>query len=759
MTSVVQPSAVQSRQSGLARPRSALGHRSELVLVILTVATVLGVLCVVLKLWRADLGIPFAYTGDATFSLSVIKNVIDNGWYTKNPHLGAPFGQELYDFPLGSDNLNVLLVRGLSVFSSSPAVVFNLFFLLTFPLVALTALLVLRQLGVSRGPAYLAAVLFVFLPFHFFHGPNHLFLSAYYAVPLGTYLILAVLGEKALFTRRESGRGSPIRRYATPRSLATLLMCVVIGSSGLYYASFTLLLIAIALLSRILLRRPLASFAAGTAVLVVIAATLLVNDASSIAYVHEHGRDSLVAQRHPQETEAYSLKLAYLLLPVDGHRLSPFARLKRHYDTTTPLPENQGEAAQTLGLLGTIGFAWLLFAAFASMVASSRPLPSLHRHTAAANIAAVLLATTGGISTLIAYLVSAQLRAWGRMSIFIGFFSLLAFALLLDAAGRRFATTRRGAWMFRGCVVVLLVFGVADQTTNLMVPPYKAVTAAWRNDSAFVHDLESRLPRDAAVYQVPYVPFPESEPPGLTQPYDPLRLYLHSDRLRWSAGAMKGRPADWQSQLAASPVPQQVPAVAAAGFSGILIDRFGYADGAASIESALRGFLGESPIVSADGRLSFFDLRPYAAHLRSTWPSQQVAALRTDTLQPVRFDWKKGFYDLETNGETIWYWSGAPEMEIELNNPARTSRPVRFHVFVRAAKGSKPLEIRFPDGRIQRIVATTGGVQLDRELRVAPGQSSVRISTAGPGIHLGADPRVFYLQFVDPTLQPILAAP
>src|SRR4029077_13477918 len=110
-------------------------------------ATVLGLLCVVVKLWRADLGIPFNYTGDATSGLTVIKNVIDNGWYNQNPNLGAPFGQELYDFPLGSDNLNVLLIRGLDVFSSSSAVVFNLFFLLTFPLVALTALLVLRQLG------------------------------------------------------------------------------------------------------------------------------------------------------------------------------------------------------------------------------------------------------------------------------------------------------------------------------------------------------------------------------------------------------------------------------------------------------------------------------------------------------------------------------------------------------------------------------------------------------------------------------------
>ena len=218
---------------------------------------------------------------------------------------------------------------------------------------------------------------------------------------------------------------------------------------------------------------------------------------------------------------------------------------------------------------------------------------------------------------------------------------------------------------------------------------------------------------------------------------------------------MKGRPADWQSQLATTPVAQQVPAAAAAGFSGIVIDRFGYGDGGASVESQLRGLLGESPVVSADGRLSFFDLRPYALHLRSSWPPGRLAALRTDTLQPIRAVWEKGFYPLEGSDETTWYWSGAPEVQIELTNPARTSRPVRFHVFVRAAKGSKRLEIRFPDGSIQRIVTTTGGVPLDRNLRVAPGQSSVRISTTGPGTHIGADPRLFYLQFVNPTIQPI----
>ena len=54
--------------------------------------------------------------------------------------------------------------------------------------------------------------------------------------------------------------------------------------------------------------------------------------------------------------------------------------------------------------------------------------------------------------------------------------------------------------------------------------------------------------------------------------------FLHTRSVRWSYGAMKGRPADWAAELVGVPVADLVSRLAAAGFDGVYVDRFGYAD-------------------------------------------------------------------------------------------------------------------------------------------------------------------------------------
>lgn len=156
------------------------------------VAAGLSVLCAiwVLRLWRGGLSVPLRYTpvDDTKFYLMLIKGIADHGWYATNPSLGAPFGQQLVDYPQGADGLSLLLIRLLALFSSNPGVIINVFFLGTFATCAFTAHLVFRALGLSALSAGVVAVLFALLAYHFFRGESHLFLSAYYALPLTAYL-------------------------------------------------------------------------------------------------------------------------------------------------------------------------------------------------------------------------------------------------------------------------------------------------------------------------------------------------------------------------------------------------------------------------------------------------------------------------------------------------------------------------------------------------------------------------------------------
>src|SRR5271170_1442221 len=176
----------------------------------------------VLRLWRGDLTLPLRYSpvDDTKFYLMLVKGIVDHGWYATNPSLGAPFGQQLVDYPQGADSISLLLIRFLALFSSNPALIINLFFLGTFALCAFTADLVLRVLGVSALSSGVVAVLFSLLAYHFFRGESHLFLSAYYAVPLTAYLFLRVLGGAALFSRRPAA-GRRIFAWASRRTLLT----------------------------------------------------------------------------------------------------------------------------------------------------------------------------------------------------------------------------------------------------------------------------------------------------------------------------------------------------------------------------------------------------------------------------------------------------------------------------------------------------------------------------------------------------------
>src|SRR5262249_14253134 len=149
-------------------------------------------------------------------------------------------------------------------------------------------------------------------------------------------------------------------------------------------------------------------------------------------------------------------------------------------------------------------------------------------------------------------------RGWNRISIFIAFFSLLAVGLLLERMRQFFSVglVRRAAF-----VVVLtgfVAFGAFDQTTSADVPPYAQLAATYKSDAALVDLMQRRFSGGSMVFELPYVPFPEWPPVHRMLDYELVRPYLHSTDLRWSYGAMRGRPQDWQEFLVEKPLPEVV---------------------------------------------------------------------------------------------------------------------------------------------------------------------------------------------------------
>jgi hypothetical protein len=709
----------------------------------------------VLKLWNATLGVPFVYQGDGLLGQMIVKGVLDHGWYLTNSNLGAPYGQELYDYPVANGNtLAVLLVKAIGLATHDYATVVNVFFLLTFPLIALTAFLALRGLGLARAVSIVFAVLYALLPYHFLRGETELFLSAYFAVPLGCYLVLSLLLGRPLLASRPGVSGW--RRFGSGKNALTLTACVVIGAASLYYALFTLALLAVACLVLLLASRSLRAVLPGLAVMAVIVVTLLLQFAPTLAYRSAHGTDKAVGTRTASESELYGLKLADLLLPTEGHRIGPLARLRDRYTTTTPIP---GEGTQAVGIVGAAGLVLAVLAVVLLPFRRDRARAEDPRLPAAgvAAIAAILLGTVGGVSSLFAYVVTPQVHAWNRLAIFIAFFSFVAVGVLVDGLMHRWRP-RLTPWLI---LPALLVVGVLDQTSAAYTPPYSHNQSAFGADARFVHELEARLPRGAMVFQLPYLSFPEAAglpageggPRGLLLDYAPVRLYLHSSDLRWSYGAMRGRPSDWGLHLQTVPPSSLAAAVAASGFAGVTVDRLGYPRRSGDLIAGLARTLGSKPLYSPTRRFAFIDARVYRQRLNRLLTPDELLALRTAVLRPIQAHWGPGFWPPEhSQGKTL-RWTKGREASIALDNPAPETRQVQLDVLLATGSTSPgpSVQVTFPDGTGASIVAGPAGARLQRTLSIFPGHNVIRFATDAPPTRTAlGDPRpAIYLRVED----------
>jgi phosphoglycerol transferase len=709
----------------------------------------------VLRLWEANLRVPMAYGGvsnaypggDANAYGAVVKGIVDHGWYLENAQLGAPFGQQLYDYPIDSTATGpVLAVELLGLPGLSYAPVVNLFFLLTFPVVAVVAFLVLKSLGLSRPVSLVCAVLYSLAPYHFFRGEGHLYLSAYYVAPVAAYLMLRVLGHEPL-----------LDGWKSRRTWATVALCVVVGTGGLYYAAFSVLLLLAASIVVLAVRRSLRAGAAGGILAAAIALVVLCQQVPTIVHDLRHGRVRTATTREPAESDVFGLRVAQLVLPLPEHRISFLGRAARHYRATAPLPS---EAGPTLGAAATVGFVWLLLVAVSAAAgpAFRRPRDDLPAWAAAALLIAVLLAATGGVPTLIAYLVTPEIRVWSRMSIFIAFFALIGLGVLLDRAGSLLTTRRGGLALFGAVLAGVVVLGVADQTSNAFVPRYRELEGSFRSDAGFVGAIERSLPHGAMVYQLPYQPFPEVVAPPAPPffDYDMYRGYLHSRDLRWSYGVLKGSVTDWASQLVQYPLERTLPGLTAAGFDGIYIDRFAYPDRGAALEQTLSGALRERPLVSADGRLSFFDLRDYAADERRRLPPVRIAALRSATLMPARIEWGADVWPQEHDAEQQWRWTRGPSAVLRLTNSDRAAQRVRFSAMIDTVGGPVRVTIRYPDGTSTTVRAGQTGTPISHLLVLPPGSRVLHLESDAPPVRPPPpDPRsTIGFRIVDPVLAP-----
>lgn len=575
----------------------------DLALLLVTVATVITVW---FQPWNNSPRIPIRYVNDGLFYSMNIQTIIETGWVQSNDRLGAPFGQELYDFPVGADNGNYLIIKVLTWFTSDFGLVLNLFYLGGFLTVAAATYVCARMLGTSRLMALTVGVLYTFAPFHFLRA-GHVMLAHYAVVPIGVVLAVRVA------TGRSFGIGD--RRAVSIAGWG--FACIALGSFGAYYAIFALLsIVLMAVISAAANRstRPLTAAAGFGAV---IGTVLVANLASSLLYRRSNGINDVAGVREAIEFDLNAFRLIQALTPPPGSRL-PFVGDRGGILDDGILSEPTMYFGVIASLCLLTMFVWLGRAVITAGLEAPRTSEGSHqtavlrRLLAVSTLGWVLLATAGGFNWIFLLVGFDRIRGWGRASIVMLFMVLVWGALSATRLAERRAIPHS---VLAGVLGAVCIVGVADQITDNPIPGQ--FDGDYLEDQALFTRVQSELPSASSVAQLPYIPFPETALND-SRLYDPVRPFLHTTDITFSYGGMRGRETDWQEGLATMTTAEQVDAFLALGFDALIAHRPAFVDRGAQLIADLDTIAAESVVLTERGSWIYVPLDPAMTDLTTS---------------------------------------------------------------------------------------------------------------------------------------------
>lgn len=552
----------------------------------------------VLQLWNSNLATyPLQYgMGDDMTAAMTIKTMQENGWIYKNSLLGAPNpeGTNSFDATTGEILLNVIQ-KVIVTLTNNWVLTLNLFYLLGYFLCAYTALFVLKKLGISKMTSIVGAVLYSFLPYHFFRGLGHLYLSEYFMVPVMVYYAIRLMNQETIW-KKSNGK------IVTWNNIGHTVAFICMSLTGVYYAYFVCFFLCVSILYKLLNRVNWKKCRQEIAGILIICVSLISSVLPSVLYWHEYGSNPSAIERSPVGAELYSMKIAQLVLPISGHRIEKIAELRGAFDQ---YPLSNENTTVSLGLVMTIGFLVLLVSICILHRVKSE---DLIQKLVVLNFAALLIGTIGSFSSIIGYLFS-MIRCYNRICVFIAMFSIITVCILLDKIGDKLSKYEIGNMIGVIGILLVLMIGIWDQTSTAFVPNYEKIQTEFENDRAFVQQIEQINP-NGMIFQMPYVVYPEQGQVNNMIDYSHLRGYLHSSSLKWSYCAVKGRETDeWQKQIANLPMEEQISELEEYGFTGVYIDAFAYTtEELEHLQNELNKQLGDADIVSSNGRLIYYSI-------------------------------------------------------------------------------------------------------------------------------------------------------
>jgi hypothetical protein len=656
------------RLRGLAKPLGTYVGTSLLVTFIW---------CLYQEKWPGtpEFSVPLQYEGDAMAMLGVFKGFAElpAPWDLRVARLNAPFGAAWNDFPHSEKLLYYFAGILNRLFEAGVAA--NVAMLWAHISAALAFLWVARRWKIDLIIAVAASLVFAFSPYMMWRSLAHINLAYIWPLPLILYLVL----ELARIEKKPCVRSG----------ICAALVVLGAAFQHPYYPMLLLQLLVLATLQAWLRgRRAAARF--GAILVAIGAAAFVVNESNVLLYAWRHGENRAFAGRSLEEMMLWGLRLPDLFLPV-RHPVEAWRDFaySHYFDAGNSITENH------MAFLGFLGCGLFVALTVASVKHGFQRRLTEVPGEAWLILYVLFFSLVGGLDYMLGALGFTWLRCANRYSIVVLcvllFWGCRALQQLSSSKARTAVAIGLGAMSMLETFELRLDPAIReDQRAR-----YAQTTTS---DRDFTRELERKLVRGSALFQLPVVGFPEAGAIHQMLDYEHFRPFLWSESSRFSYGAHRGRPREgWQRFVEALAPVEMVEYLERHGFSGLVVNRKGFEDRAARLEGALRGQGVELALESKAKDLVAYRLEPRGSE-------------RPDDYASIALN--EGWWGWETGPGGRWSWSKGsasvrviatpgPRKVYELSFQVESLRPRHLRV---DARGKTMASVGLNPGELHRVV-------------------------------------------------------
>jgi phosphoglycerol transferase len=600
--------------------------------------------------------------------------------------------------------------------------------LLTLVLTAWAASYAAWQLGLSPFLSFASGLLYSCLPFAFLRNVAHINL-VYYPVPLLCLLAVVI-----------ANRGAGVRN-ARHAILAGLFACAIQGFDYVYDSFFAAALFGMAALISFRkdnlqrLKLPLAAIA-------LLTICTVLNLLPGLNSWRQEGKPPEMGYKSPAEAEYYGAKIRRMIVPHQDNAIPLLAAYARR-DIAANFPNENENTTARLGLYGSLGLGLMLFYLL------RRPVDNIDTQpdgaVSALGLVTLLFITVGGFGAIFNLLVTPDIRAYNRFSVFLAFFLIAITGLWLT----RVVSRCKPRWhpIVWSCAIAFVVLSLYDQLLDarpLLSLQAGSIQQA-KVDQQVAAEMENHFPDGTAVLELPFTGYPIMYNFHKMYSYDHVRPYLWSHHLKWSWPSLSIRHYAWQEEMKALEGRALIDAAVLSGFSALWIDRYAYEDNGEHLLSSLPASDMRRVDVGSE-RYAVFDLRDAARRLRAELGDTEFARRARALVGPRPLaNWHRGFYDEERRPDGVKFRWARHDANLELKNPGNEPLHACVQFNVVAPRGAVRLDgnklyLNIPQGETGFPVSLT--------LDINPHSThTLHFHTDAPAINAPADPRTmhFYL--------------